>query len=288
MTTPGASPPAGVSHGSATSPQYVHSPNTAKRRRLSTDDDRDGERPSQVPRLYESPQLMNARHISPAARPAWGSHDPLNTSIVKPALPSVQPSSMDDRRTSESRPTLPSLPLLNFSQSSAEMQRLGSRSGDDYASEPARRASLAHSFSSRGPEMVQQQEHQPVNAAYDYHHSARGQPLSMAQIHPYDRTPFTPTAYGHAYHRDPYMRIGELGMAPNGEGKQRKRRGNLPKETTDKLRAWFVSHLQHPYPTEDEKQELMRQTGLQMSKLVPAILLWLWILEPWNHFAGKL
>jgi hypothetical protein len=53
----------------------------------------------------------------------------------------------------------------------------------------------------------------------------------------------------------------------NGDNKQRKRRGNLPKETTDKLRAWFVAHLQHPYPTEDEKQELMRQTGLQMSKL---------------------
>jgi hypothetical protein len=50
------------------------------------------------------------------------------------------------------------------------------------------------------------------------------------------------------------------------DGKQRKRRGNLPKETTDKLRAWFVAHLQHPYPTEDEKQELMQQTALQMSK----------------------
>jgi len=52
-----------------------------------------------------------------------------------------------------------------------------------------------------------------------------------------------------------------------GETKQRKRRGNLPKETTDKLRAWFVAHLQHPYPTEDEKQELMRQTGLQMNQI---------------------
>ena len=51
-----------------------------------------------------------------------------------------------------------------------------------------------------------------------------------------------------------------------GETKQRKRRGNLPKETTDKLRSWFVAHLQHPYPTEDEKQELMAQTGLQMSE----------------------
>lgn len=62
------------------------------------------------------------------------------------------------------------------------------------------------------------------------------------------------------------MRFGEMGMGMGGDNKQRKRRGNLPKETTDKLRAWFVAHLTHPYPTEDEKQELMRQTGLQMSK----------------------
>jgi hypothetical protein len=53
----------------------------------------------------------------------------------------------------------------------------------------------------------------------------------------------------------------------SGDNKQRKRRGNLPKETTDKLRAWFVAHLQHPYPTEDEKQDLMRQTGLQMNQI---------------------
>lgn len=66
--------------------------------------------------------------------------------------------------------------------------------------------------------------------------------------------------------------------------KQRKRRGNLPKETTDKLRAWFMAHLAHPYPTEDEKQELMRQTGLQMSKYpLPCGVMndgGLW--DPWN------
>jgi len=53
----------------------------------------------------------------------------------------------------------------------------------------------------------------------------------------------------------------------SNESKQRKRRGNLPKETIDKLKAWFVAHLQHPYPTEDKKQELMRQTGLQMNQI---------------------
>jgi hypothetical protein len=64
-----------------------------------------------------------------------------------------------------------------------------------------------------------------------------------------------------------------------GDTKQRKRRGNLPKETTDKLRAWFVAHLSHPYPTEDEKQDLMRQTGLQMSKF-RSIWLYLTFMSP--------
>jgi hypothetical protein len=52
---------------------------------------------------------------------------------------------------------------------------------------------------------------------------------------------------------------------PDGK-EQRRRRGNLPKETTDTLRRWFVAHTHHPYPTEEEKMELMGLTGLQMSK----------------------
>jgi hypothetical protein len=51
--------------------------------------------------------------------------------------------------------------------------------------------------------------------------------------------------------------------------KVRKRRGNLPRETTDKLRTWFRAHLNHPYPTEEEKHILMRETRLQMSQSYP-------------------
>lgn len=58
------------------------------------------------------------------------------------------------------------------------------------------------------------------------------------------------------------MDSGDVG----GDSKQRKRRGNLPKETTDTLRAWFRDNLQHPYPSEEEKQRLMKATGLQMSE----------------------
>ncbi|KAK1826271.1 hypothetical protein QBC39DRAFT_376706 [Podospora conica] len=49
--------------------------------------------------------------------------------------------------------------------------------------------------------------------------------------------------------------------------KPRKRRGNLPKETTDFLFKWLESHASHAYPTEDEKQWMMRQTGLQLNQI---------------------
>lgn len=96
-----------------------------------------------------------------------------------------------------------------------------------------------------------------------HHHPNRYQSLSTSSIGPQDRRPFPAGGNFNPHYQD-MGRQGEAG----GDAKQRKRRGNLPKETTDKLRAWFMAHLQHPYPTEDEKQELMRQTGLQMSKFV--------------------
>lgn len=51
------------------------------------------------------------------------------------------------------------------------------------------------------------------------------------------------------------------------EEKPKRRRGNLPKVVTDILRIWFTEHIAHPYPTEDEKQRLMRETGLNMSQV---------------------
>jgi hypothetical protein len=79
-----------------------------------------------------------------------------------------------------------------------------------------------------------------------------------------ERSPFSATSY-HA--TTPGVVIPYPGETNDNvvDNKQRKRRGNLPKETTDQLRSWFVTHIQHPYPTEDEKQELMRITGLAMS-----------------------
>jgi len=71
------------------------------------------------------------------------------------------------------------------------------------------------------------------------------------------RSPFSPQ--GH---------VGDLSLdhfEQNRPGKRR--RGNLPKQVTDLLRSWLNDHLHHPYPTEDEKQMLMAQTGLTIHQV---------------------
>jgi hypothetical protein len=57
------------------------------------------------------------------------------------------------------------------------------------------------------------------------------------------------------------------GGADYGDPKQKRRRGNLPKHVTDILRQWFREHAGHPYPTEEEKNQLMAQTDLSMSQV---------------------
>ncbi|KAL1901352.1 homeodomain superfamily [Sporothrix stenoceras] len=100
-------------------------------------------------------------------------------------------------------------------------------------------------------------------SSYDHRHSSRS---SSFNRHPQD------TYYSSNDYRARGVSSSHGGMMAGvngrlGDSKQRKRRGNLPKETTDKLRAWFSDHLHHPYPSEDEKQDLMTQTGLQMNQI---------------------
>lgn len=47
---------------------------------------------------------------------------------------------------------------------------------------------------------------------------------------------------------------------------QPQRSSDLPKESNDELIAWLSGHLDHPYPSEAEKEDLARQTGLDTSE----------------------
>ncbi|KAF5318255.1 hypothetical protein D9611_014686 [Ephemerocybe angulata] len=64
------------------------------------------------------------------------------------------------------------------------------------------------------------------------------------------------------------------GRSPPGVGTQstlvdrpQRKRGKLPKETTDYLKAWLHRHSDHPYPSEEEKKQLCHATGLSMSQV---------------------
>lgn len=48
---------------------------------------------------------------------------------------------------------------------------------------------------------------------------------------------------------------------------KRKENGPFPKGVTDTLKAWLDMHSKNPYPTNEEKQRLMNETGLRRSSL---------------------
>ncbi|KAK4217337.1 homeobox domain-containing protein [Rhypophila decipiens] len=275
-----ATSPAGVLGGGVVrSPDYIHSPNQNKRRRLSIGDEReDGS--GRVPRLYNTSsqrelQMSGSRGLSPtlagrSATESWTSsshaspYGPQSGSLPPMREPAA-PLEVSERH--EARHSYPRLPNLNFDRTPATMPRIRGRSADDaFPDSPGHMGSHCRSILEPGPSSGGQQPYPQHTNYFPYQQPSRVPSLQYGAIHPFDRTPFSPGGYGSTYQE--YMRVGELGgMSMSGDNKQRKRRGNLPKETTDKLRAWFVNHLQHPYPTEDEKQDLMRQTGLAMNQI---------------------
>jgi hypothetical protein len=56
-------------------------------------------------------------------------------------------------------------------------------------------------------------------------------------------------------------------VGENIDSRGKRRRGNLPKPVTDILRAWFHEHLDHPYPTEEDKHQFMQRTGLTLNQV---------------------
>jgi hypothetical protein len=273
------------SAGPLTPPDYIHSPvssSSGKRRRLSIDDSQERERVSRIPRLYTGPtsparSLAGLPRHPPSPRSAvtdsWtpsGNVSPFSasSSIVPPPSALRSPIEVTESRSEGPR----YLPPMQFdsrdaSASHAHQRRSSLVSGHPPAIESYRQSYPAYYAS------------QPAQS--QQHHPTRVQSLSAGAIHPFDRSVHQVSAYGpppphhhhHSHHQYADYRYGEpmamggVGVGMGMETKQRKRRGNLPKETTDKLRSWFMAHINHPYPTEDEKQELMKQTGLQLTQI---------------------
>ncbi|KAJ2974014.1 hypothetical protein NQ176_g6275 [Zarea fungicola] len=231
--------------GPTSSTEYIHSP-TNKRIRISNEEENESLNSHQVPRLYPRAERPTSGHKSPIShRPptaddSWRSQAPAHYKL--PVSVSPEFSHREHRPNLNSYPPPPGLERSHdalYTEEFGASQRLESQH---------------HNQASRSP----------VFGSQSYEYSGRYNSMSASSTRSEERSPFAPSRYSMSQHDG--GRYNDMGVM-SGDTKQRKRRGNLPKETTDKLRAWFVTHLQHPYPTEDEKQDLMRQTGLQMNQI---------------------
>ena len=240
----------------ATPPDYTHSPNSNpnKRRRYSIDDE-GSERASRVPRLYHARQPSPAQRTPAESWAGSAKTSPfMNGAMQVHSPPTVHLPERPVERL-ERRPNFPAIVPPHAVYEREQPVLRAKASIEDY---PVPRAA---------PLEAPHHTYRHPFAYHPFHHPSRMQSLSVGSAHPFERERYYVPAYGPAHYHPDFVRYGDVGHG--GDTRQRKRRGNLPKETTDKLRAWFVAHLHHPYPTEDEKQELMRQTGLQMSECTP-------------------
>ncbi|KAF2786207.1 hypothetical protein K505DRAFT_150719 [Melanomma pulvis-pyrius CBS 109.77] len=108
----------------------------------------------------------------------------------------------------------------------------------------------------------------------DPHAAQHGHPYGRAPHHEayYSRPPYTGPphpSYENAYHHQsqPYNYTFQSALGVDNNSFSRKRRGNLPKEATGILKAWFSAHRESPYPTEDEKLSLCNQTQLSLNQV---------------------
>jgi len=55
----------------------------------------------------------------------------------------------------------------------------------------------------------------------------------------------------------------------NSPSNNKRKSTSLPAETVDYLKAWMMSpeHIAHPYPTEQEKAQIMEDTGIELKQL---------------------
>ncbi|KAL6716844.1 homeodomain superfamily [Lecanora helva] len=188
-------------------------------------------------------------------------------------------------RSSYSPSTLGSAPVSPYSSTSSDTRRYTNGSSSSLPPPPPPPTTYRNGTNGRASAYAHSSDYRNGDSYYggSYYCDGRNKdsrappyqsqhpscaPLQSYSYHP-PPPPSTNGSYGvhhqysGSYHHGSFQFESDdsSGQAP------RRRRGNLPRDTTDLLKQWFADHLGHPYPTEDEKQMLCRQTGLQMTQI---------------------
>ncbi|EPE08811.1 homeobox transcription [Ophiostoma piceae UAMH 11346] len=150
-----------------------------------------------------------------------------------------------------------------------------------YQQHPSRvQSRSSDSTRSYQPQHPHAHPHQPQHQPQLQHPQ---QPMAHPQAHHTYHADYSPDYYGARYRsheQQPHHSVlgmnGMNGMnginGINGIRHRRssiskatkKRRGNLPKEYTDMFQEWLYKHINHPYPSDEEKHDFIRRTGLDM------------------------
>lgn len=122
----------------------------------------------------------------------------------------------------------------------------------------------------------------PMDYAQTFRRQSYNDGRSLSQTYPPYTRSYPIEKYGQSYGHSDYNRICQPYEYPSNyassvghggyhsmdhDGRNKKRRGNLPKAVTDILKTWLSNHLEHPYPSEDEKHELVARTGLSLAQV---------------------
>lgn len=187
-----------------------------------------------------------------------------------PALPPVSAITASRRSSSEAERITAPLPSL-FSHTQPPTPHT---SGSRYPYDPDYTPSYNPPYYRHSGE--QHQSHHPSSPPSHTHygtHSPPHHPPLLTQPFPSTRTAMympRPGQSASTQDRTPFSTSLHGGMEGYDQGARlgvKRRRGNLPKHVTDTLRTWLTNHVAHPYPTEEEKQQLCQVTGLNMNQV---------------------
>ncbi|KAJ7202835.1 hypothetical protein GGX14DRAFT_653088 [Mycena pura] len=135
---------------------------------------------------------------------------------------------------------------------------------------------LRHSSFSAAPPHMSQHQMFAGSARISGHHSADRRSMSAGikgEWFPAPDYPLPSAAGGvQQYPMPPASALNSPNRSPQAPSstlvdRPQRKRGKLPKETTDFLKAWLHRHSDHPYPSEEEKKQLCHATGLSMSQV---------------------
>lgn len=221
-----------------------------------------------MPTLTSNYDELNFRHFGEdmlSSTQAWPSANHYNSGTASYTSSSSSSQGYYSRaptNTGRSQQNLPSLTEINLGQSTqayiprtAQLDRHPGTASYYYPSpiDPLEISYAKASSNGYGPSMYSQTPRAPY-------------PMSTND---YTAGMYDPYCYPNGTSWPPTLQCGTNLMSSDTSSVHsvRRRRGNLPKQVTDILRGWFSDHLDHPYPTDEDKQNLMAKTQLNMSQV---------------------